>query len=169
MKKSGGGGKREATGGVKIARNADPGSHTVVQPEGWARAVGYANGVAAEGRGVFVAGQIGWNPRTSEFESDDLVEQVKQALENVASVVRAAGAEPRDVARMTWFVTDKSEYVAARREIGVAYREVFGRYYPAMSVVFVTALLEERAKVEIEATAVIRAQAGDAQRSLFSE
>ena len=169
MKKSGGGGKREAGDGARIARNADPGSHTILQPEEWARAIGYANGVSAEGRSVFVAGQIGWNPRTAEFESDSLIEQVKQALENIVSVVRAGGAEPRDVVRMTWFVTDKSEYVAARREIGVAYREVFGRYYPAMSVVFVTALLENRAKVEIEATAVVGAHEGEAQRSLFSE
>lgn len=169
MRKSGASGKRDAAGGARIARNPEVGSHTVLQPEEWARAVGYANGVSAEGRGVFVAGQVGWNPRTCEFESDDFVEQVRQALENVVSVVRAAGAEPRDVVRMTWFVTDKSAYVAARREIGVAYREVFGRYYPAMSVVFVSALLEDRARVEIEATAVIGAHEGNAQRSLFGE
>ena len=169
MTKSGGGAKREVTGGARIARNSDPGSHTILQPEEWGRAIGYANGVSAEGRSVFVAGQIGWNPRTCEFESDSLIEQVKQALENIVGVVRAGGAEPRDVVRMTWFVTDKSEYVAARREIGVAYRAVFGRYYPAMSVVFVNALLENRAKVEIEATAVVSVREGDAQRSLFSE
>ena len=169
MKQVTGGGKREAGGGKNLGRNPDPGPHVVLQPEGWARAVGYANGVSAEGRGVFVAGQIGWNPRTGEFETDSLVEQVKQALENVVGVLRAGGAEPGDVVRMTWFVTDKAEYVASRREIGVAYREVFGRYYPAMSVVFVSELLEDRAKVEIEATAVIGVREGDAQRSLFGE
>ncbi|MBC7791461.1 MAG: RidA family protein [Anaerolineae bacterium] len=152
-----------------MARGSDPGSHTILQPEEWARAVGYANGVAAQGRSVFVAGQIGWNPRTCEFESDSFVEQARQALQNVVSVVRTGGGEPGDVVCMTWFVTDKAAYVTSRREIGVAYREVFGRYFPAMSVVFVSALLEDRAQVEIEAIAVIGEHEGNAQRSLFAE
>ena len=124
-------------------------------PEGWAKPVGYANGIAAGGRLVFVAGQIGWNPATSQFETDDFAAQTAQALRNVAAVLRAAGAGPEHVVRMTWYVTDKAAYLAARREIGRAWREVMGRHYPAMAVVVVSALIEDRAQVEIEATAVV--------------
>ena len=127
----------------------------ILQPEGWAPAKGYANGVAAEGRMVFVAGQIGWNPRTCAFESDDFVAQAAQALRNVAAVLAAAGAEPHHVVRMTWYLTDRREYLDAGRELGAAYREVFGRHYPAMAAVIVAGLVEERAKVEIEVTAVV--------------
>ena len=127
----------------------------ILQPEGWAPAKGYANGVAAEGRMVFVAGQIGWNPRTCAFESDDFVAQAAQALRNVAAVLAAAGAEPHHVTRMTWYLTDRREYLDAGRELGAAYREVFGRHYPAMAAVIVAGLVEERAKIEIEATAVV--------------
>jgi enamine deaminase RidA (YjgF/YER057c/UK114 family) len=127
----------------------------ILQPEGWPRPSGYANGLAAQGRLVFVAGQIGWNPETLRFESDDFAEQTAQALRNVAAVLRAAGAEPRHVTRMTWYITDKAAYLAATREIGRAWRDVMGRHYPAMSVVVVAALLEDRAQVEIEATAVV--------------
>ena len=126
-----------------------------IHPDAWPPPKGYANGIAAEGRVVFVAGQIGWDPATCRFESDDLVAQVRQALENVAAVLRAARAEPRHVARLTWFITDKAEYVARQREIGEAYRAVMGRHFPAMSLLVVAALLEDRAKVEIEATAVV--------------
>jgi enamine deaminase RidA (YjgF/YER057c/UK114 family) len=126
-----------------------------IQPEGWPRPSGYANGTAASGRLIFVAGQIGWNPETCRFESDDFVAQTAQALQNIVAVLRAAGAEPRHLVRLTWFVTDKAAYLAAQREIGVVYREVMGRHFPAMSVVAVAGLLEDRAKVEIEATAVI--------------
>jgi len=126
-----------------------------IQPGGWGAARGYANGVVAEGRMVFVAGQIGWNPETSRFETDDFAIQVGQALRNVATVLAAAGAEPRHVTRLTWYITDRNAYLSSTREIGSAYREVFGRHFPAMAVVVVTGLLEERAKVEIEATAVI--------------
>ena len=98
---------------------------------------------------------MGWDPDTERFDSDDLVAQVRRALENVVEVLRAGGAEPRHVARLTWFVTDKREYLARRREIGTAYREIMGRHYPAMSLLVVSALLEDRAKVEIEATAVL--------------
>jgi enamine deaminase RidA (YjgF/YER057c/UK114 family) len=127
----------------------------ILQPEGWPRPSGYANGIAAQGRLIFVAGQIGWNPETLRFETDDFAEQTAQALRNVAAVLRTAGAEPRHVARMTWYITDKAAYLAATREIGRAWRDVMGRHYPAMSVVVVAALLEDRAQVEIEATAVV--------------
>jgi enamine deaminase RidA (YjgF/YER057c/UK114 family) len=124
-------------------------------PEGWAKPSGYANGIAAQGRLVFVAGQIGWNPETGRFETDDFAAQTEQALRNVAAVLAAAGAGPEHVTRMTWYVTDKAAYLASRREIGRAWREVMGRHYPAMAVVVVSALIEDRAQVEIEATAVV--------------
>jgi enamine deaminase RidA (YjgF/YER057c/UK114 family) len=127
----------------------------ILQPEGWAAAKGFANGVAAEGRMVFVAGQVGWNPETGEFETDHFVAQARQALLNVARVLAEAGAMPHHVMRMTWYLTDRREYLDSARTLGVAYREVFGRHFPAMSAVIVAGLVEERAKVEIEATAVI--------------
>jgi enamine deaminase RidA (YjgF/YER057c/UK114 family) len=127
----------------------------VLLPEGWARPSGYANGIAATGRLVFTAGQIGWNPATSEIETDDFAAQTEIALRNVAAVLAAAGATPEHVTRMTWYITDKPAYLAARRDIGRAWREVFGKHYPAMAVVVVSALIEDRAKVEIEATAVV--------------
>ncbi|HEX6748821.1 MAG TPA: RidA family protein [Longimicrobium sp.] len=127
----------------------------ILHPAGWAPARGYANGVAAEGRLVFIAGQVGWNPATGEFETDEFAAQAAQALRNVARVLAEAGAEPRHVTRMTWYVTDRREYLDSARELGAAYREVFGRHFPAMSAVIVAGLVEERAKVEIEATAVI--------------
>lgn len=130
---------------------------TIVQPPGWPRPSGYANGVVASGRVVAVAGQIGWNPKNERFETDEMAAQVRQALDNLVVVLRAAGAEPRHVVRLTWYVTDRAAYVASRREIGEAYRALFGDHYPAMSVVIVAGLLDERAKVEIEATAVIPA------------
>ena len=126
-----------------------------LQPAGWSAPSGYAHGVAAEGYTVFVAGQIGWNPVTSRFESDDFVAQVAQALRNVVAVLQAGGAEPRHIVRMTWFITDKPAYLSARREIGRAYRDIIGRHFPAMSVVVVSALIEDQAMVEIEATAVV--------------
>jgi len=127
----------------------------ILQPAGWAKPIGYANGIAATGRLVFVAGQIGWNPATSQIETDDFAAQTAQALRNVVEVLREAGAEPRHVARMTWYITDKAAYLAARKEIGRAWREVMGRSFPAMAVVVVSALIEDRALVEIEATAVV--------------
>lgn len=129
-------------------------SHTVLQPPGWARPRGYANGVAATGRLVFVAGQVGWNGN-AEFESDDLVAQTTQALKNVVAVLNEAGALPAHIVRMTWYVTDRAEYLRRAAELGGAYREVIGRHFPAMSAVEVSALIEDRAKVEIEVTAVI--------------
>lgn len=129
--------------------------HRFLSPEGWLPPRGYAHGVEAEGRTVWVAGQIGWDAATGEVVSDGLPAQVGRALENVAAVLREAGAAPEHVVRMTWFVTDRDAYLRAPKEIGAAYRAVFGRHFPAMSVVFVSALVEARARVEIEATAVV--------------
>jgi enamine deaminase RidA (YjgF/YER057c/UK114 family) len=127
----------------------------VLQPPGWAPPRGYANGVAARaGTQVYVAGQIGWDAQC-RFASDDLVDQVRQALANVRAVLAEAGASPAHLVRMTWYLTDKREYLARVREIGAAYRELIGHYAVAMSAVQVAALLEDRAKVEIEATAVV--------------
>lgn len=129
----------------------------ILQPEGWPRPRGYSNGVAAAGEQIFIAGQIGWNER-EEFVSDDFAEQAAQALRNVVAVLHSAGAGPEHLVRMTWYVTDKHEYLAAAARIGAAYREIVGTYYPAMTLVQVAALLEDRAKVEIEATAVVTAE-----------
>jgi enamine deaminase RidA (YjgF/YER057c/UK114 family) len=126
----------------------------VLQPEGWARPRGYANGVAARGRQVFIAGMIGWDAQ-GVFHSDDFVAQTRQALQNIVDVLREAGGEPEHIVRVTWYVTDKREYLAAGREVGRAYRELIGVYHAAMTAVQVSALIEDRAKVEIEATAVI--------------
>jgi enamine deaminase RidA (YjgF/YER057c/UK114 family) len=126
----------------------------ILQPPGWKRPNGYANGVAASGTVVFVAGQVGWNAR-GEFETDDLVGQVRQALANVAAVLAEAGATPEHITRMTWYLIDKREYLARGREIGAVFRELVGVYHAAMSAVEVRALIEDRAKVEIEVTAVI--------------
>jgi enamine deaminase RidA (YjgF/YER057c/UK114 family) len=128
----------------------------VLQPSGWPRPRGYANGVAAPGDGtlVFVAGQIGWDADGS-FPSADLVDQVRVALENVVAVLREAGGRPEHVTRMTWYVVDREEYLARAAEIGSVYRDVIGRHFPAMSAVEVSALMESEAKVEIEATAVV--------------
>ena len=128
---------------------------TNLNPPGWATPIGYANGIAASGRLVFVAGQIGWNPETCQFETDDLAAQVRQTLENIVAVLKEAGAEPRHLVRLTWYITDKAAYIAARKEIGRAYREVIGRHFPTMALLVVAALLEDRALVEIEATAVV--------------
>ena len=127
----------------------------ILQPEGWVRPVGYANGIAATGRQIFVAGQIGWNPTTCQIETDDFAAQTAQALRNIVDILREAGAEPRHIVRMTWYITDKQAYLAGRKEIGAAWREVMGRHFPAMAVVVVSELIEDRAKVEIEATAVV--------------
>jgi enamine deaminase RidA (YjgF/YER057c/UK114 family) len=128
----------------------------LLQPLGWTKASGYAHGVAASGRVVFVSGQVGWDEK-QRFAADDLAGQVRAALENIVVVVAAAGGRPEHIARMTWFVTDKREYVRLRREIGEAYRMVMGKHYPAMSVVEVSGLVEDEALVEIEATAVVPA------------
>ena len=128
--------------------------HTILQPEGWAKPVGYANGVAARGRLVFVGGQVGWTGQ-SQFETDDLVGQVRQTLRNVVAILAEAGAEPEHITSMTWYFTSKAEYLANLKGIGEVYREVIGRHYPAMAAMQVMALVEDRAKVEIQATAVV--------------
>ena len=129
-------------------------SLTTLQPPGWARPRGYANGIAATGRMVFVAGQIGWNA-DCEFESDDLVAQAAQALRNIVAVLAEAGALPAHIVRMTWYVTNRAEYIRRAKELGAVYREIIGGHYPAMTAVEVSALIEERAQVEIEVTAVM--------------
>jgi enamine deaminase RidA (YjgF/YER057c/UK114 family) len=129
-------------------------SHQILQPPGWMPPRGYANGVAARGRLVVVAGQIGWNAE-GRFDSDDFAAQAHQALANVRAVLAEAGAEPRHLVRLTWYVTDKREYLAAGKAVGAAYRELIGHYGVAMTAVQVQALIEDRAKVEIEATAVV--------------
>lgn len=127
---------------------------TVLQPAGWTPPKGYANGVAARGRQLFVAGMIGWNAQC-RFDSDDFVAQVRQALANVVAVLAEAGATPRHITRMTWYLTDKREYLARAREVGAVFREVIGEYAIAMTAVVVAGLIEDRAKVEIEVTAVV--------------
>jgi enamine deaminase RidA (YjgF/YER057c/UK114 family) len=126
----------------------------VLQPPGWAQPKGYANGVAAQGRMVFVAGQIGWNAQC-QFESDDLIDQVRLALANVVAVLAEAGAGPQHIARMTWYLVDKRDYLARSRDIGRVFRELVGSFSIAMTAIEVSALIEDRAKVEIEVTAVV--------------
>jgi enamine deaminase RidA (YjgF/YER057c/UK114 family) len=126
----------------------------ILQPPGWARPRGYSNGVSARGQLVFVAGQIGWDDQC-HFQTDDLSGQVRQALENVVAVLAQARARPEHIVRMTWYLTDKREYLQASRAIGEAYRSIIGSHYPVMTAVQVSALIEDRAKVEIEATAVV--------------
>jgi len=128
--------------------------HTILQPEGWAKPVGYANGVAARGRQIFVGGQVGWNAQ-SKFETDDFVGQFRQTLENVVAVLGAGGAGPEHITTMTWYFTDKREYLANLKGVGEAYREIIGRNFPAIAAVQVVALVEDRAKVEIQAIAVV--------------
>jgi enamine deaminase RidA (YjgF/YER057c/UK114 family) len=125
-----------------------------LQPPGWTPPKGYANGVAARGTMIFVGGQIGWNGQ-QQFETDDFVGQARQALANIVAVLREGGAGPEHIVRMTWYVVDKHEYVASYRALGTVYREVVGRHFPAMTAVEVKALIEDRARVEIEVTAVV--------------
>mgnify|MGYP001331347488 CR=1 FL=1 len=125
-----------------------------LHPKHWAAAKGFSNGIAAEGRQVFVAGQVGWNA-AQEFTSDDFAAQVEQALQNIVEVLAEADARPEHIVRLTWYVVDKTEYLARLRDVGQAYRHVLGRHFPAMTLVQVVALVEDRAKVEIEATAVL--------------
>jgi enamine deaminase RidA (YjgF/YER057c/UK114 family) len=129
-------------------------THQTLQPKDWAAPKGYANGVMAQGRQVYIAGQIGWSAQ-AQLVSDDFVAQVEQALANIVAVLAEAGGTPAHITRMTWYLTDKSEYMARQKEIGAAYRLVIGRHFPAMTAVVVAGLIEEGAKVEIEATAVI--------------
>jgi len=126
-----------------------------IQPAGWKRPSGYSNGVVASGKLLLVAGQIGWNPATCTFETDAFIKQFELALANVVTVVRTAGGQPADIARLTVYVTDKKQYLADLPAIGAAYRAHLGKHFPAMALVQVSALVEDRALVEIEATAVI--------------
>ena len=128
--------------------------HTPLQPPDWAPPKGYANGVAARGTLVFVGGQIGWNA-AQQFESDDFIAQTRQTLLNVRAVLEAGGAGPEHLVRLTWYVVDRREYNARLKELGVVYREVMGKHFPAMACVQVAGLMEERARIEIEATAVV--------------
>ncbi|MFT4725636.1 MAG: enamine deaminase RidA (YjgF/YER057c/UK114 family) [Granulosicoccus sp.] len=127
----------------------------VIQPEGWAKARGYANGVMTPEGHLFVGGQIGWNAQ-QVFETHDFIGQMEQALRNIVAVVEQAGGATTDVVRLTWFVTDKREYVARQKEVGEVYRRVLGRHFPAMTMVIVAGLVEDEALVEIEATAVFQ-------------
>ena len=126
----------------------------VLQPPNWSRPKGYSNGVVAKGSPVFLSGIVGWNNR-SEFEAKDFAGQVKQALKNIVEILAEAKARPEHIARMTWYVVDKQEYLSAAKEIGASYREIIGRHYPAMSVVEVSGLVEADARVEIEVTAIV--------------
>ena len=126
----------------------------IIQPPDWPRPRGYSNGISAQGRMVFVAGQIGWNSECV-FETDLLWEQTRQAFSNTVEVLSAAEAKPGHIVRMTWFITSRKEYLEQQKEIGKAYREIIGKHYPAMSVLVVSELIEEAAKVEIETTALI--------------
>jgi enamine deaminase RidA (YjgF/YER057c/UK114 family) len=128
----------------------------VLQPPGWSRPRGYSNGIAATGRMVFVSGMIGWDANC-EFQTDDFAGQVRQAMENILTVLKEAGSDPQHIVRMTWYVVDKHEYMGAYKEIGTIYRELIGNHYPAMTAVEVAGLLEARARVEIEVTAVVPA------------
>ena len=128
--------------------------HTALQPSGWVAPKGYANGVAARGTMVFTGGQIGWNAQ-QQFESDDFIDQTRQTLLKVRAILEAGGAGPEHLVRLTWYVVDRNEYNARLKELGAVYREVLGKNFPAMACVQVAALMEERAKIEIEATAVV--------------
>ncbi len=132
--------------------------HDVLHPKGWKPAIGYSNGVAARGRLIFTGGLVGWNA-DCEFETDDFVGQVEQTLRNIVAVLAEAGARPEHLVRLTWYVTSKTEYLANLKALGRVYKAVLGRHYPAMALVQVVALVEDRAKVEIEATAVVPEEA----------
>ncbi|MBP2427784.1 RidA family protein [Bradyrhizobium elkanii] len=126
----------------------------ILQPEGWAKPIGYANGIAARGKQLFIAGQIGWNGQCV-FETDDLVAQIGQTLRNIVAVAAAGGAGPEHIVSMTWYLLDRREYSARLKEIGTVYRDIIGRRFPAMTAIQVAGLIEDRAKVEIQAIAVV--------------
>ena len=126
----------------------------ILQPQGWAKPIGYANGMAARGKQLFIAGQIGWNGQCV-FETDDLVAQIGQTLRNIVAVAAAGGAGPEHIVSMTWYLLDRKEYSARLKEIGTVYRDIIGRCFPAMTAIQVAGLIEDRAKVEIQAIAVV--------------
>jgi enamine deaminase RidA (YjgF/YER057c/UK114 family) len=129
-------------------------AHRFLNPRGWKPAKGFSNGVVAEGRMIFLAGQVGWNAE-QKFESQDFVAQARQALANIVTLVAEAGGQPQHITRLTWFVLDKQEYLSRLRELGEVYRSVMGKHFPAMTLVQVGALVEDEARLEIEATAVV--------------
>ncbi|MBT6189818.1 MAG: RidA family protein [Tateyamaria sp.] len=133
-------------------------ANSIVQPDTWAVAKGYSNGVIAKDGTLYVGGQIGWD-ETQTFRSHDFIGQMEQVLKNISAVVQAAGGAVTDIVRLTWYVTDKEQYLARQREVGQVYREVFGRHFPAMTMVVVSALVEDEALLEIEATAVLDTRA----------
>lgn len=126
----------------------------IINPEGWPRPRGYSNGILAEGKTLYVGGQIGWD-ENEQFHSDDFIEQMAQALKNTVAILEAGGARPEHIVRMTWYITDREEYLKRLKEMGQVYRDIIGRHFPVMAMVQVVALMEERAKVEVETTAVI--------------
>ncbi|WP_019528975.1 RidA family protein [Dasania marina] len=126
----------------------------IIQPEGWKQPKGYSNGILAEGKTLYIGGQIGWDIN-EQFQSDDFVQQVHQTLLNTAAILKASGAGPEHITRMTWYITDKQAYLSSAKEVGRVYRDVIGRNFPVMAMVQVVALMEDQAKVEIETTAVI--------------
>ena len=127
----------------------------ILQPPSWGKPKGYSNGIVARGRMVFVAGQVGWNGAREKFETDEFVGQARQALANIVAVLAEAGARPEHIVRMTWYVGDRNEYLASAKALGAAYREVIGRHYPVMTAIQVAGFVEDGAKLEIEATAVL--------------
>lgn len=146
----------DAAGGRGSVAGRSPGGMPLsLRPVGWPTPRGYADGMSARGQVVVTAGQIGWDPLTGAFSSDDLADQTAQALRNVVAVLHSAGASPDHLVRLTWYLTNRDEYLAARLAIGEHYRSIIGRHFPAMAVVFVSSLVEARAKVEIEATAIV--------------
>ncbi|HCS28343.1 MAG TPA: enamine deaminase RidA [Spongiibacteraceae bacterium] len=126
----------------------------IIQPEGWPKPRGYTNGILTEGKTLYIGGQIGWDEQ-EVFGSDDFVEQVRQALLNTVAILNAGGARPEHIVRMTWYITDKEEYLQSLKQLGRVYRDVIGQHYPVMAMVQVVALIEDQAKVEIETTAVL--------------
>jgi len=134
-------------------------THEIIQPDNWAPAKGYANGVLTSGGALYIGGQIGWDA-DQVFRSHDFVSQMETALTNIRAIVETAGGSVEDIVRMTWFIVDKKEYLAKQREVGEAYRRVFGRHFPAMTMVVVAGLIEDEALVEIEATAQLNGRDG---------
>ncbi|MBX8800066.1 MULTISPECIES: RidA family protein [Pseudochrobactrum] len=128
--------------------------HKILQPDNWVAPIGYSNGISARGRTIFVGGQIGWNEQC-EFETDDFVEQVRQTLKNIVAILAVDGAGPEHITTMTWYFTDKQEYKSNMRGLGQAYRDVIGKHFPAMAAMQVAGLIEDRAKIEIQVTAVV--------------
>lgn len=126
----------------------------IIQPEGWAKPKGYSNGILADGKTLYIGGQVGWNS-DERFDSDNFVDQVRQTLLNTVAILTAAGGKPEHITRMTWYIIDKQEYLGSLKDLGRVYREVIGRHFPVMAMVQVVALMEDQAKVEIETTAVL--------------